>query len=265
MTAAAGGFAGAVLDVDGVLVDSPHERAWRDALQELMEGDWSDIRDRTAWSPDAFTLRVYQRVLSGKPRLDGARAALDHFRVPDAEARTAVYAERKQAMVIRLIEAGEFTAYPDALRFVLSLRAAGILVAAASSSKNAGLFLRRIRLDRFAEGEGLDGARVTPGQTLHDVLDADVSGRDFAHGKPDPEIFLTAAGELGVPPERCFVIEDAVAGIEAARAGAMAALGVARAGDAALLAAASADLVVTSLDEVDVGRLAEGRLVARGA
>jgi beta-phosphoglucomutase-like phosphatase (HAD superfamily) len=245
-----GAFAGAVLDVDGVLVDSPHERAWREALRELMEGDWSDIRDATTWSPAAFTPRVYQEVLSGKPRMVGARAALDHFGVPDAERRAGAYADRKQAMLIELIDAGRFRAYPDALRFVLAVREAGIRLAAASSSRNAGLFLRRIRL-----GDG--------GGTLLDALDADVSGRDLAHGKPHPEIFLTAAGELGLPPERCFVVEDAVSGIQAAKAGGMAGLGIARADDAALLAGAGADLVVTSLDDVDVGRLGEGRLVAR--
>ena len=257
------GFAGAVFDVDGVLVDSPHERAWREALSELMEGEWSDIRDETTWSPGAFTPQVYQQVMSGKPRLNGARAALDHFGVPDAEQRTIAYAERKQTMVIELIEAGQFEAYPDALRFVLAVRAAGVRIAAASSSKNAGLFLRRIRLDTFAREQGLGEAAAAPGQTLLDVFDADVSGRDFAHGKPHPEIFLTAAGELGVPPGRCFVVEDAVSGIQAAKAGEMAALGIARVGDAVMLAGAGADLVVTSLDEVDVDRLAEGRLVAR--
>ena len=259
------GFAGAVFDVDGVLVDSPHERAWREALRELMEGEWSDIRDETTWSPGAFTPQVYQQVMSGKPRLSGARAALDHFGVPDAEQRTIAYADRKQTMLLELIEAGLFEAYPDALRFVLAVRAAGVRIAAASSSKNAGLFLRRIRLDTFAREQGLRETDVAPGQTLLDVFDADVSGRDFAHGKPHPEIFLTAAGELGVPPRRCFVVEDAVSGIQAAKAGEMAALGVARAGDAVMLAGAGADLVVTSLDEVDVDRLAEGRLVARDA
>ena len=260
-----GGFGGAVFDVDGVLVDSPHERAWRDALQELMEGEWSGIRDRTTWSPAAFTPQVYQQIMSGKPRLSGARAALDHFGVPDAERRTIAYADRKQTMVTELIEAGEFEAYPDALRLVLATRAAGIRIAAASSSKNAGLFLRRIRLDTFAREQGLGEALVAPGQTLLDVFDADVSGRDFAHGKPHPEIFLTAAGELGVPPGRCFVVEDAVSGIQAAKAGGMAALGVARADDAAALAGAGADLVVESLDEVDVARLGQGRLVTTDA
>ena len=254
-------FGGAIFDVDGVLVDSPHERAWREALRELMEGDWNDIRDQSGWSPEAFTPLVYQQVMSGRPRMSGARAALEHFRVPGAERRTAAYADRKQSMLVALIDAGRFEAYPDAVRFVLAVRGAGIRIAAASSSKNARLFLRGIPLDPFARQQGLDDSGVTRGQTLLDVFDADVSGRDFAHGKPHPEIFLTAAGELGVPPEHCVVIEDAVSGIEAARTGGMAALGVARAGDEAALAGAGADLVVTSLDAVDVGRLAEGRLV----
>ena len=82
-------------------------------------------------------------------------------------------------------------------------------------------------------------------------------------GKPDPEIFLLAAAELGVVPAVCLVVEDAPVGVEAARAGGMAALGVARLGDEALLRAAGADLVVTSLDEVAVEALAEGRLRTR--
>ena len=53
-------FQGAIFDVDGVLVDSPHEKAWRESLRELMENDWSDIRDQTTWSPEAFTSRVYE-------------------------------------------------------------------------------------------------------------------------------------------------------------------------------------------------------------
>jgi beta-phosphoglucomutase-like phosphatase (HAD superfamily) len=260
MTDMSEGFRGAIFDVDGVLVDSPHERAWRDSLRELMEGGWSDIRNDTAWSPQAFTPQVYQQVMSGKPRLSGARDALDHFKVPDADARAITYADRKQSMVVELIEAGLFEAYPDALRFLLAVRAAGIRVAAASSSKNANLFLRKIRLDTFAETHSLDYDFVTPDLNLLEFFDADLSGRDFALGKPHPEIFLTSARELGVSPQQCFVVEDAVSGIQAAKAGDMAALGVARADDADALAGAGADLVVTSLAEVDVDRLAQGRL-----
>jgi beta-phosphoglucomutase len=257
------GFRGAIFDVDGVLVDSPHERAWREAFRELMETEWSDIRGETTYSPEKFTPQVYQQVMSGKPRMAGARAALDYFKVPDPEARVDAYADRKQEMVVELIEAGEFEAFPDALRFVLAVRGVGIPTAAASSSKNAGLFLKQIRLDTFAEELGLEYDFVRPGLSLLEFFDADISGRDFAQGKPHPEIFLTAAEELGAPPSGCFVVEDAVSGIQAAKAGDMAALGVARADDAAALAAANADVVVTTLDDMDLDRVAEGRLATR--
>src|SRR3954452_7231684 len=109
------GFDGAIFDVDGVLVDSPHERAWKDSLRELMETDWSDIVGRTGWSDDRFTPQVYQEHMSGKPRLSGARAGLAYFDVPDIDARVDAYADHKQRMLVRLVEAGDFRPYPDAL------------------------------------------------------------------------------------------------------------------------------------------------------
>lgn len=253
-------FEGAIFDVDGVLVDSPHERAWREAFRELMETEWSDAREESTYSPELFTPAVYQEVMSGKPRMSGARAALDYFKVPDPESRVEAYAERKQQMVVELIEAGEFRAFPDALRFILAVKATGIAVAAASSSKNAGLFLKQIRLDTFAAERGLRYDFVRPDLTLINLFDADISGRDFEQGKPHPMIFLTAAEELGVEPGACFVVEDATSGVQAAKAGNMAALGVARMDDEALLNEAGADLVVSTLDDVSVSALLEGRL-----
>ena len=263
----AAAFRGAIFDVDGVLVDSPHEKAWRESLRELMESGWSDIQDRTTWSPEAFTSRVYEEQMSGKPRLAGARAALEYFHIPDDEEehRLLEYAERKQAMVVRLIQAGDFTAYPDALRFIIAVKDAGLRVAAASSSKNADLFLRQIRLDTFAAQQGLSSNTLRPGLTLLDYFDVDVSGRDFAHGKPHPEMFLTAARELRVEPERAIVMEDAAAGVHAAKAGRMGAIGIARKDDAELLTAAAADIVVTTLDNVDMAALTEGRLAIAAA
>jgi HAD superfamily hydrolase (TIGR01509 family) len=243
-------FRGVIFDVDGVLVDSPHEQAWRDTLRELMETRWSDIRSSTAYAPERFTPGVYQNVVAGKPRMAGARAVLDYFEVPDADGRVAAYADCKQEMVVELIEAGRFTAFPDALRLLLAVRGLGLRIAAASSSKNAALMLGRITIA---------AARDRP---LLELRDVDISGRDFARGKPDPEIFLTACEELGVAPHECFVVEDAVAGVEAAKAGGMAALGIARGDDAELLAGVGADLVVTSLDDVALDLLAEGRLAA---
>jgi beta-phosphoglucomutase-like phosphatase (HAD superfamily) len=244
------GFRGAIFDVDGVLVDSPHERAWRETLEELMTTRWRDIRSSTEYAPDRFTSRVYQEVVSGRPRLSGARAVLDHFDVPEAGTRAAVYAERKQERVVKLIQAGQFEPFHDALRFVLAVAGRGLRIAAASSSRNAGLMLEQIRVD-------------ASDRRLRDLFAADLSGRDLARGKPDPEIFVAASEALGLAPEECFVVEDAAAGVKAARAGAMAALGVARVGDAKLLTAAGADLVVTTLDDVDLDRLTEGELAIR--
>src|SRR5215218_5418834 len=256
-------FQGAIFDVDGVLVDSPHELAWRESFRMLMETEWRDIRDQTSWTPERFSPAVYQQVMAGMPRMAGARAAMEHFGVPDIDARLEQYAAGKQEHVVRLIEEGRFMAFPDALRFILAVKAMGIRVAAASSSKNAGLFLERIRLDSFAAEQRLDYDFVCPQMTLEEVFDADISGRDFPRGKPDPAIFLTAAQELGVDPGGCLVIEDASSGVQAATAGGMAALGVARLDDRDLLVAAGADLVVAILDDVSMTALASSRLEER--
>jgi HAD superfamily hydrolase (TIGR01509 family) len=148
-----------------------------------------------------------------------------------------------------LIDAREFTAFPDSLRFIHAVRAHGFRLAVASSSRNANQMMR-----------------IIPDETggrLLDLFDANLCGRDLRRGKPDPEIFLLAAPALGVAPASCVVVEDAPSGIEAARAGGMVALGVARLGDEALLLAAGADLVVTSLDEVAVDALMVDHLCRR--
>ncbi len=226
-------LAAAILDVDGVLLASPHEQAWREALSGLAD-------------PKRFTTALYQADVSGKPRLDGAVAALEALGVADPCGRAPAYALAKQARLEALIAAGGVAAFPDALRFVRSLRSLGWPMAAASSSKNATAMMRAVSMGQ--------------GESLIDMFAANDSGRPLAHGKPDPEIFSLAAADLGVAPGRCVVAEDAPAGIAAARAGGMSALGVARLGDAAGLWSAGADLVVASLDEVSIPALAAGRL-----
>jgi beta-phosphoglucomutase len=125
----------------------------------------------------------------------------------------------------------------------------GLPMAVASSSKNANGMMRPVRL--------------ASGQSLLDAFGANVCGCELWHGKPDPAIFLLAAAELHADPVHCFVAEDAAVGIEAARAGNMTGLGIAKYDDAALLVAAGANLVVTSLDEVAVDAFTEGRLGRR--
>ena len=227
----------AIFDVDGVLVASPHERAWREALAGFAD-------------PAGFTTAFYQANVAGKRRLEGARSALEQLGVADAAARAPAYAAAKQALVDRLIAEGSFEAFPDAVRLAADLHAAGLRLALASSSKNTGAMLRRLPLP--------------DGRPLLSIFDADLSGRDVPRGKPDPALFLLAAEALAIPPAQCLVVEDAPAGIAAARAAGMAALGIARLGDEALLRAAGAGLVVTSLDQVDVAALvATGALRAR--
>ena len=257
------GYAGAIFDVDGVLVDSPHERAWGESLRRLMEGEWRELAPRTRYTPEGFTHEFYQEVMAGKPRMAGARAALERLRVPEPDRRAREYAADKQRRVVELISGGEFHAFPDALRFLLATKHAGLRIACASSSRNARPMLQRIRLDEFAAEQGRPPPEVREGLTLLDAFDADVTGREFPRGKPDPMIFLAAAEGLGLPPRRCVVVEDALSGVQAAKAGGMAALGVARQGGAEVLWGAGADLVVGSLDEVDVEGLTEGRLERR--
>ncbi len=246
------GFRGAIFDVDGVLVDSPHEQAWRESLQELMEGPWSDIRSQTTWSPEGFTSELYHQRMSGKPRKAGATAALEYFGVPDIDRRVTEYGEYKQDMIIRLIKDGKFSAYDDAVRFVIAVKNAGIPVAAASSSKNAKLFLERIDLGQYG-GSG----------NLHAAFDVDVSGPRLRRGQAEPGDLPDGGPELGVDPHDAFVAEDATNGIQAARAGEFGALGVSRADDVDALKAEGADLVVTDMGDIDVDALASGRLVTK--
>jgi HAD superfamily hydrolase (TIGR01509 family) len=229
-------LAGAIFDVDGVLVASPHEQAWREALAGYAD-------------PARFTTGFYQARVAGKPRLDGARATREGLGVPDAAARAPEYARQKQALIDLLIAEGSFEAFPDAVRFADGLHAAGLRLALASSSKNAAAMLRRLSLP--------------DGRPLLSIFDADLSGTDVPRGKPDPALFLLAAKALNVPPAQCVVVEDAPAGIAAARAGGMASVGIARLGDEAMLRAAEADLVVTSLDQVDTAAVPAGILRTR--
>ena len=226
----------AIFDVDGVLLASPHERAWREALAGYAD-------------PARFTTAIYQAHVAGKPRLAGARAALEAMGIPDAGRQAPTYAGRKQARLLELIHAGSVTAFPDALRFVQAMKGLGWPMAVASSSKNANAMLK---LTCLADGG-----------SLHDAFSVNVCGRSLQHGKPSPEIFLLAAAGLRLAPACCFVAEDAPAGIQAARSGGMQGLGVARVQDAAGLEAQHATLVVASLDEVALDGLAEGRLCRR--
>ena len=100
------------------------------------------------------TTAMYQAYVAGKPRLAGARAALEHLGVPNVTDRVVLYAERKQKRIMELIEAGSFAAFPDALRFIQEARSRGLRLAAVSSSKNANRMMEQIHFG--SEGSLLD-------------------------------------------------------------------------------------------------------------
>ena len=175
---------GAIFDIDGVVLDTPHERAWREALAPFAD-------------PARLTPALYHATVAGRPRLDGARAALAALGLPAALAEP--YAAAKQARFLELVGQGAFHVFPDAPPCLAALRRAGWRLAAASSSKNASAMLARVPWN---------------GASLRDLFHADLCGRDLP-GKPDPALFLAAAAELALPPAHCLVVEDAPAGIEA--------------------------------------------------
>ncbi len=228
----------AIFDVDGVLLASPHERAWREALVGFAD-------------PSCFTPELYEMQVAGKPRMAGAVAALAALGVRNPERQAEEYAERKQKRLEELISDGQVSAFPDALRFVQSTATLGLPMAVASSSKNANGMLK--------------AAKLPSGRSLYDMFNVNVCGVDLPEGKPNPAIFLLAAQRLGIEPAACFVAEDAPAGIKAAAAGGMASLAIARNDDEALLQDAGADLVVKSFDEIAIDELAQGRLFRRSS
>ncbi len=141
-----------IFDVDGVLLASPHEQAWRDALAGLAD-------------PQLFTTEIYQDHVAGKPRMIGALAALKAVGVSDAERHVAPYVARKQACLEQLIAAKDLSAFPDALRFVHAMDDLGWPMAAASSSKNANGMLKMVPFDER--------------RSLFDVFVVNVCGRDL--------------------------------------------------------------------------------------
>ena len=111
---------------------------------------------------------------------------------------------------------------------------------------------------------GAQGTGEPPGETtLSKCFAANVCGYDVEKGKPAPDLFLLAAAALSVDPADCVVVEDAPAGVAAAKNGGMKAIGIARLHDEAMLTASGADLVVSSLDDVAIDPLLAGTLPVR--
>lgn len=201
---------GVLWDMDGTLLDSAeyHWLTWK----EILAGEGHEMtRERFASTFGQRNDAVLRDLLGeGFP---------DHEIARIASAKEARYRE--------LVLAGGIEPLPGVRRWLDRLRAGGWRQAVASSAPTANI-------EALLEALGIG-----------DYFRAFAADEDVQHGKPDPEVFLVAASRLGVPPERCVVVEDAPAGVEAGRRAGMRTIGV-----GAPHARLPADLTVTSLDQL---------------
>ncbi|MET0340228.1 MAG: beta-phosphoglucomutase family hydrolase [Polyangiales bacterium] len=235
-------FDAVLFDLDGVLTSTAaiHADAWKrmfDAYLRAREGD--------AYVPFDID-RDYKRYVDGKPRYDGVRSFLASRGItlpdgtpnePPGDATVCALGNRKDAMVQTAIDAGKVEAFDGSITWAQRLRDAGFQLAVVSSSRNCAQVLRAAGID------GLFSARVD-GESLITMN---------LPGKPAPDSFLEAAKQLGVPPTRAVVVEDAISGVEAGRDGKFGlVIGVDREGEGhgTALRAHGADLVVRDLGEL---------------
>ncbi|GLZ03758.1 hypothetical protein Acsp03_12240 [Actinomadura sp. NBRC 104412] len=234
-----------LFDLDGVLTRTAavHAAAWK----EMFDGF---LRARAERTGDTFvpfdTVKDYGRYVDGKRREDGTRSFLESrgITLPEGDPGDPPETEtirglgnRKNALVLKLIEEKGVETFEGSIDYVRRARQAGLKTAVVSSSRNTVQVLRVVGIT--------------------DLFDARVDGVVAAErnlpGKPAPDTFLEGARELGVGPEHAVVFEDALAGVEAGRAGGFAyVVGVNRvnAEHAAALAERGADVVVDDLSEL---------------
>lgn len=238
-------FDAVIFDMDGVVTDTAglHGKAWKEMFDQFLE----EHARKTGVPQEPFDLgRDYLDYVDGKPRFDGVRgflASRDIFlpegSLGDEPGMGSVYAlgNWKNGLFGKLLEEEGAVAYPGTVELIHRLHDGGFKTAIISSSKNAETILRSAEaLDLFeAKVDGVDSLEL---------------GID---GKPAPDIFLSAARELGVEPSRAAVVEDAVSGVQAGRAGGFGlVIGVDRGGNREALLANGADVVVADLDQVAV-------------
>ncbi|MEC3918986.1 HAD family hydrolase [Nocardia sp. CDC160] len=231
----------ALFDLDGVLTSTAavHERAWKQVFDEFLEA-----RCGSGFRP--FTESDYVSHVDGRPRLDGVREFLKARDISVPEGRDDDSEEwtvhgigaRKDRLLKSMIERDGVHVYPGSVDYLSAVRAAGLRIGVVSSSANAAAVLRAADLSQFIEVR----------------IDGETFARRGLRGKPAPDGFLVAATELGVAPPHAAVFEDAVAGVEAGRAGAFGfVVGVERHDDAdhaEALRKAGAHVVVPDLAEL---------------
>src|SRR4051812_37279929 len=204
-----------------------------------MFDDFLRQRSQETGEPFAeFTDTDYIRYVDGRPRYDGVRQFLESRGIEPKEELVRELGDRKNTLVLKLIEDDGVEVFEGSIRLVKLAREQGLKTAVVSSSANTQAILRSVGI------EDLFDARV----------DGVVAEERKLPGKPAPDTFLEGAREVGVEPSEATVFEDALAGVEAGRAGDFGwVVGVDRANQAADLLAHGADIVVEDLAELIEG------------
>lgn len=232
-----------LFDLDGVLTKTAtvHAAAWK----EMFDGF---LRARSAATGETLApfdiVHDYDTYVDGKPRADGTRDFLASRGIslpegsdddpPEADTVRGL-GSRKNRMVLRRIHDNGVEAYDGSVRMLQKAREAGLRRVVVSSSANCRDVLVAAGLIELVEG----------------WIDGIVADREHLRGKPAPDTFLAGARMAGVHPSRGVVFEDALAGVEAGRAGAFGwVVGVDRVGQGDALKSHGADVVVTDLAEL---------------
>lgn len=232
-----------LFDLDGVLTKTAavHAAAWKETFDAFLRRR-ADA-DGTSFVPfDAVA--DYDELVDGRPRLDGTRAflasrgiELPEGRPDDRPGLDTVYglSNEKNLRLLERLRSDGVDVYPGSVTFLRAVRDQGLATAVVSSSANTLEVLRAAGLEQLFD-QRVDGA---------------TAAEEHLAGKPAPDTYLAAARRLHVVPARAVVFEDALAGVEAGRAGHFGlVVGVDRVGQAAALAAHGADVVVADLSEL---------------
>ena len=234
---------GCLFDMDGVLTSTAelHAEAWKATFDEFLAH-----RDPHKGEDDApFDIASdYREYVDGRLREDGVRAFLAsrHITLPDGsdddppgEESVHALAGAKNVRLLRLIDERGVNVFPGSIELVRATRAAGLRTAVVSASANTTTVL--------------DAADIAE---LFDVIvDGIAAARRHLLGKPSPDTYLAAASDLKLSANACAVFEDAVAGVQAGRAGGFAfVVGVNREGNRAELLDNGATIVVDDLAEL---------------
>lgn len=238
-------FDAVLFDLDGVLTATAriHAASWKTMFDAFLEKRAEEGRE--PFRPFDLT-RDYQLYVDGKLRYEGVQSFLESRGIelprgapddPPGHATVCGLGNLKDELVKQAIEEGPVETYPGGVALVRHLLTLGLKTAVVSASKNCQAVLRAANIEHLFQ------VRV----------DGEVAERLQMPGKPAPDTFLKAAAMLEVEPQRAVVVEDAISGVAAGRAGGFGlVIGVDRKGSAAALLENGADLVVADLGDLIV-------------